>query len=79
MAPWGEYMFASLIANGDPSYWNVAVGLRDMIQREPLGTYADGFQRFCAAGVVVSIPITVLFFLLQRYYVEGVTGGSVKG
>lgn len=79
MAPWGEYMFASLIANGKPDYWNVAVGLRDMIQRESLGTYADGFQRFCAAGVVVSIPITILFFILQRYYVEGVTGGSVKG
>ena len=79
MAPWGEYMFASLIANGESSYWNVAVGLRDMIQREPLSNYADGFQRFCAAGVVVSLPITILFFILQRYYVEGVTGGSVKG
>ena len=79
MAPWGEYMFASLIANGKPDYWNVAVGLRDMIQRESLGTYSDSFQRFCAAGVVVSIPITILFFVLQRYYVEGVTGGSVKG
>ena len=79
MAPWGEYMFASLIANGAPDYWNVAVGLRDMIQRESLRNYADGFQRFCAGGVVVSLPITILFFLLQRYYVEGVTGGSVKG
>lgn len=79
MAPWGEYMFASLIANGNPSYWNVAVGLRDMIQRESLANYSDSFQRFCAAGVIVSIPITILFFILQRYYVEGVTGGSVKG
>lgn len=79
MAPWGEYMFASLIANGNPSYWNVAVGLRDMIQRESLGNYADSFQRFCAAAVIVSLPITILFFILQRYYVEGVTGGSVKG
>lgn len=79
MAPWGEYMFASLIANGKPDYWNVAVGLRDMIQRESLGTYSDSFQRFCAGGVVVSVPITILFFLLQRYYVEGVTGGAVKG
>ncbi len=41
--------------------------------------YSDSFQRFCAAAVVVSLPITILFFLLQRYYVEGVTGGSVKG
>ncbi len=79
MGPWGEYMFASLIANGSPKYWNVAVGLRDMIQRESLAKYNDGFQRFCAAAVVVSLPITILFFILQRYYVEGVTGGSVKG
>ena len=79
MAPWGEYMFASLIANGDPSYWNVAVGLRDMIQREQMTAYSDSFQRFCAAAVIVSLPITILFFILQRYYVEGVTGGSVKG
>ncbi|MDE7167520.1 MAG: sugar ABC transporter permease, partial [Clostridia bacterium] len=31
------------------------------------------------AAVIVSIPITALFIWLQRYYVEGVTGGSVKG
>lgn len=79
MGPWGEYMFASLIANGKPSYWNVAVGMRDMLQRESLTRYDDGFQRFCAAAVIVSLPITILFFILQRYYVEGVTGGSVKG
>ena len=79
MGPWGEYMFASLIANGSAKYWNVAVGMRDMLQREMMGTYGDSFQRFCAAGVVVSLPITTLFFILQRYYVEGVTGGAVKG
>ena len=79
MGPWGDYMFASLIANGNPAYWNVAVGLRDMVQPQTLMTYSDSFQRFCAAGVVVSLPITILFFILQRYYVEGVTGGSVKG
>ena len=56
--------------------FNVAVGLREMLQRENAPTY---FTRFCAAAVVVSIVPTGLFFLLQRYYVEGVTGGSVKG
>ena len=76
MAPWGEYMFASLIANGDYDYFNVAVGLRQMLQRETVQQY---FTRFCAASVLISIPITVLFFWLQKYYVQGVTGGSVKG
>ena len=76
MAPWGEYMFASLIANGSQENFNVAVGLWQMLQRE---TKQEYFTRFCAASVLISIPITVLFFCLQRYYVQGVTGGSVKG
>ena len=69
-------MFASLMAFGDQDYYNVAVGLKEMLNRE---TASDYFTRFCAASVIVSVPITVLFFWLQRYYVEGVTGGSVKG
>lgn len=76
MAPWGEFMFASLIFSGNTKYFNVAVGLREMLQRENAPKY---FTRFCAGAVVISLPITILFFLLQRYYVEGVTGGSVKG
>lgn len=76
MAPWGEYMFASLIVNGDPDNFHIAVGLWEMLNRETINEY---FTRFCAASVVVSIPITILFFCLQRYYVQGVTGGSVKG
>ena len=76
MAPWGEFMFASLIMNGKEEYFNVAVGLKEMLTRENINQY---FTQFCAASVVISIPITILFFCLQRYYVQGVTGGSVKG
>ena len=32
-----------------------------------------------AAAVVVAVPITLLFLWLQKYYVQGVTGGAVKG
>ena len=30
-------------------------------------------------GIVVAIPISILFILMQRFYVEGITGGAVKG
>ena len=30
-------------------------------------------------GILVAIPVTALFMALQKYYVEGVTGGAVKG
>lgn len=76
MAPWGEYMFASLMAFGGQSYYNVAVGMKEMLGRETVNEY---FTRFCAAAVTVSLPITILFIWLQKYYVQGVTGGSVKG
>jgi arabinogalactan oligomer/maltooligosaccharide transport system permease protein len=34
---------------------------------------------FTAGCVLIAIPITILFILMQRFYVEGVTSGSVKG
>lgn len=75
-APWGDYMLASVMAGGKTELFNVAVGLQQMLSKEAGTKY---FPVFCAAGVVVSIPIMILFFLLQGYYVEGVTGGAVKG
>ena len=62
MAPWGEYMFASLMAFGDQDYYNVAVGLKAMLDKEVAYLY---FTRFCAASVLISIPIWVLFFWFQ--------------
>jgi len=37
------------------------------------------YTMFCAAGVLVALPVALLFIFLQKYYVEGVTGGAVKG
>ena len=34
---------------------------------------------FCAAAVLIAVPIVLLFIRLQRFYVSGVTSGSVKG
>jgi arabinogalactan oligomer/maltooligosaccharide transport system permease protein len=76
IAPWGDFMYASLISFGHEEAYNVAVGLFKWLDREHISNY---FTIFCAGGLVVSIPITVLFMFLQRYYVEGVTGGAVKG
>ena len=76
MGPWGDYMYASLIAFGESESYNVAVGLFTFLDKEHIVGY---FTRFCAGGVVVAIPVTVLFLFLQKYYVAGVTGGAVKG
>lgn len=76
MAPWGDYVFASYVAFGHKASYNVAVGLYRWVNTQD---YQGYFTRFCAGGVLVAIPITALFMALQKYYVEGVTGGAVKG
>ena len=76
MAPWGDFMYASLITFGHEKAYNVAVGLYRWLDKEHINNY---FTVFCAGGLCVSAPITILFMFLQKYYVEGVTGGAVKG
>ena len=76
MAPWGDSVFASYIAFGSEPNYNVAVGLYQWVN---VADYQGFFTRFCAGGVLVAVPITALFLALQKYYVEGVTGGAVKG
>ena len=74
--PWGDFMFGKYITQSSgmlPSGYTVAVGLQGLTSN------AQYYGRFCAGAVLVSIPITVLFFWLQRYYVEGIAGGAVKG
>ena len=77
MGPWGDFMFAKYIAHASSAGMTVAVGLQSMIGT-PSALTAN-YTMFCAGGVVVAVPITILFMSLQKYYVEGVTGGAVKG
>ena len=76
MAPWCDYIFASYVAFGYSKSYNVAVALYQWVK---VADYQGYFTRFCAGGVLVAIPVTILFMCLQKYYVEGVTGGAVKG
>ncbi len=77
LVPWGDFVFAKLMLNsGIATDWTVAIGLFNMLNKSMINKY---FSVFCAGGVVVSIPISILFIIMQKFYVEGITGGSVKG
>ena len=77
LAPWMDFVFAKMMLNaGISSQWTVAIGLYAMLEKSLINTY---FTQFCAGGVLVSIPISVLFMIMQKFYVEGITGGAVKG
>ncbi len=76
MGPWGDYVFAKYVSNNEPLGMNAAVGLNTWLSADQI---AKQYTMFCAGGVLVAVPVTILFMCLQRYYVEGVTGGAVKG
>jgi arabinogalactan oligomer/maltooligosaccharide transport system permease protein len=53
----------------------VAVGLQQFIG----GQYSENWGPFAAGSILASIPIVIIFLSLQRYIVNGLTAGSVKG
>ena len=77
LIPWTDFVFAKMILNsGISDTWTVAIGLYNMLEKSLINSY---FSIFCAGGVIVSIPISVLFVIMQKFYVDGITGGAVKG
>ena len=76
MAPWGDFVLASYLIHENSQGMNVAVGMYEWLSRTNMNTH---YTMFCAAGVIVAIPVVAVFLALQKYYVEGVTGGAVKG
>ena len=75
--PWMDFVMARLMINSkDPADWTVAIGLYNILQKTLVNDY---FSLFCAGGIVVAIPISILFVIMQKFYVEGITGGAVKG
>ena len=76
IAPWVDFIISSVIMRDKTQNFTIALGLFRMLERENLYQW---FTAFCAGAVLVSIPIAVLFLIMQKNYVEGVTGGGVKG
>ena len=77
LVPWMDFVYAKMILNaGVSEYYTVAVGLYRMLDKSLINNY---FTIFCCGGILVSIPIAILFFIMQKFYVEGVTAGAVKG
>ena len=75
IGPWIAFIFAQVILGDATSKYTVAIGLFSMLQ---VDTINEWFRAFAAGSVLIAIPITILFIFMQKYYVEGITGGSVK-
>lgn len=74
LTPWLDFVMAEVICRTQSNY-TVALGLWLMLQKEYIQNW---FARFAAAAVVISVPIAILFIVMQRFYQESMSG-SVKG
>jgi arabinogalactan oligomer/maltooligosaccharide transport system permease protein len=73
MTAWNEFILAATLM-GDERAYTLPVVLNGYV-----GEFGAEWGRFAAGAILVSIPVTVLFFVLQKQLVEGLTSGGVKG
>ena len=71
---WNEYLFATTFMMNESSY-TLAGGLYQLQSND----YSRSWPLFSAAAILVSIPILIVFFCIQKYMVSGLTAGGVKG
>ena len=74
MTPFGEYMLAKFLLR-TPENYTVAIGLQTFINNPQNQKVA----LFAAGAILIAIPITLLFFMLQKHFVAGLTSGGTKG
>lgn len=71
---WNEYLFSTTFMMNENSY-TLAGGLYQLQSND----YSRSWPLFSAASILVSIPILIIFFCIQKYMVSGLTTGGVKG
>lgn len=76
IGPWTDFILAKIIMGDVRANYTVAIGLQAMTTPEFIQSY---YKQYLAGSVCVAVPITILFLKMQKYYVEGVTAGGVKG
>lgn len=67
--PWSDFILPKLLLK-EKNLYTVAVGLMNLDETE--------FARFAAGSIFIAVPIVVLYFLLIKNMVNGLTAGAVK-
>ena len=73
MTAWNEFILAATFLS-DETAFTLPVLLQSYV-----GDFGTEWGKFAAGAIIASTPVMILFFVLQRHLVEGLTAGSVKG
>ncbi|EHS50723.1 ABC-type transporter, integral membrane subunit [Rhizobium sp. PDO1-076] len=72
-AAWSELLFSLMLISGNAAA-TFPVGLLSFVSK-----FSVDFGQMMAAGVMALVPACLFFLLIQRYLVQGLTAGAVKG
>lgn len=70
---WNEFLFATTFISS-PELRTLPIGLRSFI-----GQYGTEWNLLMAGAVLTTLPVVIMFIILQRYLIAGMTAGAVKG
>jgi multiple sugar transport system permease protein len=73
LATWNDFMWP-LIVLSDESRYTLPVALANLV-----GEHVQDTELMMAGSVLTVLPVMLVFLFLQRYYIQGVMAGSVKG
>ena len=73
LATWNDFMWP-LIVLSDESRYTLPVALANLA-----GEHVQDIELMMAGSVITVVPVMLVFLFLQRYYIQGVMSGSVKG
>lgn len=74
MGPFGDFILSKFLLR-EKEYYTVAVGLQTFIS-DPKNLK---ISYFAAGAILIALPISILFFFLQKNFVSGLTSGGDKG
>jgi arabinogalactan oligomer / maltooligosaccharide transport system permease protein len=74
MAPFMDFLLPRILLRS-PENYTLALGLFNFVNDQ----FANNFTRFAAGSVLIAVPIALVYLLLQRYLISGLTAGGTKG
>ena len=70
---WNEYLLSSTLLQGETNF-TATIKFLNLN-----GTFSRDMSIIMSGAVIMIVPVVIVFLLLQKYFIEGMTGGSVKG
>jgi multiple sugar transport system permease protein len=73
---WNDFLMPLMILSGNSNLWTLTLGLSFL-----RGAYGETLRwhAFLAGSVLTTLPLALIFFYFQRYFVEGISYSGLKG